>query len=251
MAALPKLTTPTFIASLAPSKHRTVIFTTIPTRNCTRSTISYTGSDFMSALPVFEFSPIQAGQKRSRDGIECKNFSPFSPSSSQSPQQLCMEGKLKTKNSAKFALAALILATLVGGSYVLADGRYHHGRGADMRHFASELQLTENQRAQIRKILADSRETIRPLYRDLKEKKALFREAAGTEPFDEALTRYHAQELARVEAEVMVARAQRFNELRSVLTPEQKAKFVELRKERRRHLWERRKRHFRNPSTEG
>lgn len=157
---------------------------------------------------------------------------------------------MKVKHSAKFALAAFLLAALLGSSYVLAEGRFHRSHGLGMRHFAPELQLTEDQRAQIKEILANSREIIHPLYSELKEKRRLFREAAGAEPFDEALTRFHAQQLAGVQAEVMFARAQAFNEVLSVLTPDQKAKLEELRTERRGYFGEQRGRRFRRPHTE-
>ncbi|HEY2989924.1 MAG TPA: Spy/CpxP family protein refolding chaperone [Candidatus Binatia bacterium] len=132
------------------------------------------------------------------------------------------------------AVGALAIATLMS-SAIFAHPGFGPGR-LGMRRMGpplfAELQLSADQRAQIQTIFSDARDTLQPLARQLREKHAALREAAGNQPFDETAVRSQAQEIADMQAQLMVARAQVMNRVRGVLTDEQKARLSELRAQR-------------------
>jgi protein CpxP len=107
--------------------------------------------------------------------------------------------------------------------------------------------LTEEQKGQIRSMVLKNRDAVRALRQSLRDKAMAMREAARTQPFDEAQVRAHAQEVASLRAELMVARARLHHEMLGVLTPEQKAKFDELRQQRLLRLRERRLKRLHQP----
>ncbi len=141
------------------------------------------------------------------------------------------------------ALSALFLAGLLASSPAQAQpdpgrpGGFHGGRLID------NLQLTDGQKAAIDGLFAANRENARALFQRMREQRQLMRNAAQTQPFDEAAVRFQAQELAKLQAEMMVRRAALMNQVSSVLTADQKAKLQELRQERKAHFQEWRERH--------
>lgn len=145
---------------------------------------------------------------------------------------------MKISKHAKITIGALTVGSLLLGSPVAAHWGFGPGRWLRGAGLSAELKLTNNQKAQIKSILADGRDAIRTLYQQLREKHTALREAAKTQPFDEAGVRSQAQELANAQAELIVMRTQLINKALSVLTAEQKAKLDELREQRRQSLKE-------------
>jgi Spy/CpxP family protein refolding chaperone len=141
---------------------------------------------------------------------------------------------MKRGTKVMIAIGALVIAAGMS-SIIFAHPGFGPGR-LGMRRMApplfAELRLSADQRAQIQTIFADARDAIQPLARQLQEKHAALREAAGSQPFDETTVRSQAQEIADVQAQLMVARAQVMNRVRGVLTDEQKAQLSELRAQR-------------------
>ena len=141
------------------------------------------------------------------------------------------------------ALSALFLAGLLASSPAQAQpgpgrpGGFHGGRLIDA------LQLTDGQKAAIDGLFAANRENARALFQRMQEQRQLMRNAAQTQPFDEAAVRFQAQELAKLQAEMMVRRAALMNQVSSVLTADQKAKLQQLREERKAHFQEWRQQH--------
>jgi Spy/CpxP family protein refolding chaperone len=133
-------------------------------------------------------------------------------------------------------IGALIIAGLAMSAASFAHPGFGPGRLGMMRRMGppllEQLQLSSDQRAQLDLIFASGRETIRPLAQQLREKAAALRETTRTGPFDEALVRSQAQDVADVQAQLMVARAQMMNQALTVLTDDQKARLTELRAER-------------------
>ena len=159
---------------------------------------------------------------------------------------------MNVSNRIKIIVTTLVLATLVGSFPVLAQtGKqtmdqsqasdtprsqakvFRHSHRAGLKRLLAQLDLTDDQKTQIRSIFTKNHDTFRALHQQLWEKRMAMREATWAEPFDEALVRSQAQELAKLRAEMMVAHARLVNEALSVLTSKQKAKFNELREQRR------------------
>lgn len=101
------------------------------------------------------------------------------------------------------------------------------------------LQLSDDQKSSIQNLFAANRESLRPLHEQLRQQRQLLKEAAEQQPFDEAQVRFRAQELAKLQAEMMVAHASLMNQVAAVLTPEQRATLSTLREQRREHFKER------------
>ena len=141
------------------------------------------------------------------------------------------------------ALSALFLAGLLASSPAKAQpGPGHPGMFPGPRLFDA-LQLTDGQKATIQELFAANRGNARELFQRMQEQRQLMRNAAQTQPFDEAAVRLQAQELAKLQAEMMVRRAALMNQVSSVLTADQIAKLEELRQERKAHFQEWRQRH--------
>src|ERR1700737_1396929 len=88
------------------------------------------------------------------------------------------------------------------------------------------LQLTPDQRGQVRQILLGHREDFRNLIqRAVKGRKALFR-AVYLDPFDEGVIRDRSADVAAVQADEAVLRATIRTEIFGVLTPDQLARAI-------------------------
>jgi Spy/CpxP family protein refolding chaperone len=147
------------------------------------------------------------------------------------------------------ALSALLVAGLLISSRVQSQtGPGRPGGFHGVRLFDT-LQLTDAQKATIDGLFAANRENARSLHQRLREQRQLLGDAAQTQPFDEAAVRFQAQELAKLQAELMVQRAAMMNQVSSVLTAEQKSKLQDLREQRKAHFQEWRQRH-RQPSQQ-
>ena len=137
--------------------------------------------------------------------------------------------------------AALLLTT---GAVVFSQGPQGPGPGRErgFRHgpggpggpgpFA-DLNLTEDQKAQIKKINDSYRESERALHdqmRTLHENQA----DPMIGEFNEAAVRQAAEARAKIHVELEVSRAKRMSEIANVLNAEQKAKFAERHQHMRR-----------------
>ncbi len=106
----------------------------------------------------------------------------------------------------------------------------------------SQLQLSDTQRSEIHDIFTNSRDTIRPLMQQLREKQAALRQSSEG-AFDEAAVKAQAQDIASLQAQLIVARAHIRNQVLGVLTDDQKARLSELRAERMQQFREWRRQH--------
>ncbi|HKA33112.1 MAG TPA: Spy/CpxP family protein refolding chaperone [Candidatus Binatia bacterium] len=137
----------------------------------------------------------------------------------------------------------IAFAASLGLSTVLADPGF--GRPGMWRMGAplfSQLQLSDTQRSEIHDIFTNSRDTIRPLMQQLHEKQAALRQSSEG-AFDEAAVRSQAQDIASIQAQLIVARAHIRNQVLGILTDEQKARLSELRAERMQQFREWRRQH--------
>lgn len=150
----------------------------------------------------------------------------------------------------KIVLAAGAIAA--AGSLALSTAVADPGFGGPgMRRMGaplfSQLQLSDTQKSEIHDIFANNRDTIRPLIQQLREKQAALRQSSEGN-FDESAVRAQAQDIASIQAQLIVARAHIRNQVLGVLTDEQKAHLSELRAERMQQFREWRQQHS-APST--
>lgn len=133
--------------------------------------------------------------------------------------------------AALFALA-LPVATLAGPGSM---PRHHAGpdgeRGeivAMLEHLKYRLEMTEDQQQQVQSIAQD----LQPRFEDLHERmmaaqSGLF-DAVHAEQMDEAGIRNAAAAVAAVDADLAVTRATLLQEIRAILTPDQRAEATEM-----------------------
>jgi len=141
----------------------------------------------------------------------------------------------RTFGIAASAVAALIfIAALVAGSQGPQGRRGPEARGGfpggpggrdGLGPLARDLNLTEDQKTQIQKITESfeaSTKELRDQLRTLHENEA----DPLTTTFDEATVRAAAEERAKIEVELQVARAKMLSQIGALLTTEQKAQLA-------------------------
>jgi Spy/CpxP family protein refolding chaperone len=127
-------------------------------------------------------------------------------------------------------------ALLIAASVVFSQGpprgggRGGQGPGDGLGPFGRDLNLTDEQKAQIKKIQYGFREADRVLFDQMKT----LRESEPnpmSDSFDEAAVRAAAQAKAKIQIELEVSRAKMMSQIASVLTAEQKAQLAAKRKQ--------------------
>ncbi len=139
---------------------------------------------------------------------------------------------------------AIALSGSLALSAAIADSGFGRPgiRGRMGAPLFSQLQLSDTQRSEIHDIFTNSRDTIRPLMQQLREKQAALRQSSEG-AFDEAAVKAQAQDIASLQAQLIVARAHIRNQVLGVLTDDQKARLSELRAERMQQFREWRRQH--------
>ena len=149
---------------------------------------------------------------------------------------------MKKVNRIKSVVAALVLAVAIAVPVVIAqstddggrkgrrDHAGHFGKRGGGRMF-SQLDLTDAQKAQMKQIRENSRETMRPLMEQIRAKRQEIRQAREGGTVNEALVTQKLTEIAPLEAKLMAERARIHEQTLSVLTPEQKTKLEQMREQ--------------------
>jgi periplasmic protein CpxP/Spy len=136
-------------------------------------------------------------------------------------------------------VAASIAAALLGVGAAAAPahrdprgdrfGGFGFGFGGGMVRALSSLDLTDDQKTQIKAILKDEEPKLEPLVNEVVlSKKALF-EAVHSRTFDEKAVRAAASDSARASADLAVERARIVSRFRGLLTDEQQARLETIR----------------------
>jgi periplasmic protein CpxP/Spy len=104
------------------------------------------------------------------------------------------------------------------------------GPGA-LEHLSRELNLTDEQKAQIKKITEGAEESTKALREQLRSLHESQRDILKDGAFDEAAVRAAAQARANLQVELEVAHARTMSQVFAILTPEQKAQLATRRQE--------------------
>jgi periplasmic protein CpxP/Spy len=142
---------------------------------------------------------------------------------------------MNVKRTVIATTAAAVMLTGVGAT-ALAQGRGPWARGGGMRmemqHGLRQLDLTAEQREQVRAVFQQHRAELQAIGERAAAARRTLRDAEIAEPLNEGVIRAKAAELAAVEADAAVLRAQVHGEVFRLLTPEQQAKARTLREQR-------------------
>ncbi|HEY7616968.1 MAG TPA: Spy/CpxP family protein refolding chaperone, partial [Terriglobales bacterium] len=129
------------------------------------------------------------------------------------------------------ALAVLLIAA-AAVSQTVKRSHWRHGGGMFGNHamafFIHKLDLTEAQQAQAKEIMAKEKATLQPLFQELREGRKQLRQLEESASFDEAQVRALATQHSQTITELIVQKARTKSELIKILTPEQKAKLIEM-----------------------
>jgi len=135
----------------------------------------------------------------------------------------------------KSPLVPLLAVLILVPGVVLAQGWGHgpHGSGEPgerhMQRVFDQLDLTEEQRAELDQKLPQFREAIQPSMDRLREARTVLADVIHADQFDEGAVRQAAADVAEIEADLAVARAEHFREMRQILTPEQLDELQQMR----------------------
>jgi Spy/CpxP family protein refolding chaperone len=134
------------------------------------------------------------------------------------------------------AALAVLLSSAIAKSQTAADAPapamhgHHHGYGREghrMEFFAKYLNLTDEQKAQMKTVLHKEHPAMKPLFQQSRQIEQQLRQYVEG-PYDEAKVRALATEKAQVEVELTVAETRVHNELYQLLTPDQQGKMKEF-----------------------
>ncbi len=133
----------------------------------------------------------------------------------------------------------LVGLVLLAGATLLVAGDGHRGPGGMREHgplgplarALHQLDLTDEQRAQVRSVLEAARPELQALRERLRTNRETFRESQSPTVVDEAAIRAHVAAQSVIKADLAVAMARVRANVLTLLTPEQLAQLEQLREE--------------------
>jgi Spy/CpxP family protein refolding chaperone len=101
-----------------------------------------------------------------------------------------------------------------------------------MKKMIAALELTEDQKLQIKEILKAHKPAIQPLRKQLIEERRALRDLIQSESWTDTAIKAQVSKVSSIAAEMAVHRAEVYSKVRPILTAEQIQKFMELQKAR-------------------
>jgi len=142
----------------------------------------------------------------------------------------------------KIAGAVLIIAVAAGVAFSQTITRVHmhghHGMFGGMGFHARALNLTDDQRTQMKSIMTKEKPTLTPLFNQMATTRHQLRQLEMSGTFDEAKVRQLATQQAQTMTELTVQKARIHSELYQILTPEQKTKMTQMMQQREQRFQE-------------
>lgn len=141
-------------------------------------------------------------------------------------------------NSKRILILVALMAAVVGP--LASNALARPGKGGEAKERCDErgehkldrmavlLDLSAAQRAEAETVLNAERESMKTLHEQLRQGREGLQQAALVIPFDEAKLRELATAQAKLQTEMMVAKARQKNRLHALLTPEQQTKAAAL-----------------------
>jgi len=119
-----------------------------------------------------------------------------------------------------------------GGGFTGGPGGFGRGGFGGPMALLRQLDLTDEQRAQVRQVMESHRDEQRAIGERVMAAHRAQEDAVTAPQFDEQVIRTKSAELAAVEADAAVLQAKVHSEVFALLTPEQQAKAAELKAQR-------------------
>ena len=126
--------------------------------------------------------------------------------------------------------AALVAGGLIVTKSAAADSSIAvaHGRGGLLQRIADKLNLTADQRTQIKAILAEDKDTLAPLLSAVHDARKSLREAIRANGATEASVRAASAKVASAEADLAVERMKLYGKIAPILTDAQRQQLADL-----------------------
>jgi Spy/CpxP family protein refolding chaperone len=160
-----------------------------------------------------------------------------------------VEINMMNKRTITFGAAAAVLTSVLvfAGSLFAQpsrmdrDGYGHHHRDeyraagvgmsgqSELMRALRKLDLSEEQQTQLRGLMGSGREALRDQMRALQETRKAMQDAMNAEPYDTARVQQLAEAQGTAVTGMILKRAETWQEIRSVLTPEQRVELNTLR----------------------
>lgn len=118
------------------------------------------------------------------------------------------------------------------GEYKREHGGMHGKRGFDVDRLAEKLNLSDDQRSQMKVIIEESKPQISALREKMRENRKQLRELSQKTPFNETDVRKLAEAQGDVKAEMIVLRMQQRSQIQALLTEEQRVQMKEMREKK-------------------
>lgn len=157
----------------------------------------------------------------------------------------------------KIIFAAVAILTLsIGSILVFAQrgGGGHFGRGFGGRggflsgRMAKELNLTEEQKTQIKQIMETEKSKVQPIFESLRENRQKMEELTSDGNFDEAKVKALADEQGGLSALLIIEKERTKSQIFQVLTAEQCEKAKQMKEKMRERMKNRRGKNPTNPT---
>jgi len=138
------------------------------------------------------------------------------------------------------AALAVVLSGAIAKSQATSDasapppmhGHRFGTKGHDMGFMAKQLNLTDDQKAQMKTLMEKAHTSMKPLMQQSHQFEQQIHQNAEVSPYPESAVSSLAQQKAVIDVELTVARAQLHNQMFQLLTPDQQAKAKQLEAER-------------------
>ena len=141
----------------------------------------------------------------------------------------------------KITIAIIAIAVLALGAIFVAAQKSAGGEGQGKRGFGHGrghrggggmmlrgLDLTDDQKNQVKQIMEASKSKVQPLRESMKANRDKLRQATADGKFDEAQVQALATEQANISAQLLVERTRTKSQIFQILTPEQRTKAAQV-----------------------
>jgi periplasmic protein CpxP/Spy len=130
--------------------------------------------------------------------------------------------------SARTRILTIGAAVLLAAAAAIAQGPHGFGSDGDFHHMLRQLDLTSDQRAQVKAIFEKEKPTLEPLMQQMHQNHAAMSALEAAGPFDEVKTRALATQNSQTMVELEVEHSRIKSEVMQILTPEQKTKLAQI-----------------------
>ena len=130
--------------------------------------------------------------------------------------------------STRIRIFTIGAAVLLAVAAVMAQGPHGFGGPGDFHHMLKQLDLTSDQKSQVKAIWEKEKPTLQPLMQQMRQNHTAMKALQASGPFDEAKTRALATQNSQTMIELQVEHERMKSEIMQILTADQKTKLAQL-----------------------